>query len=237
MSTLFFLISVSTRTLSHLTHLASCPPVPWLLLYFTSPTRSSPSSKPLKSLWLCTPFPSSQASTVLWFLVNWLHSYLINRSQSVILNGISSSSKHVSSGVSQSSILGPLLFLLYINGVTNIPLSPNSHLILYADDIFLFKPVDSPYDFSLLQSNLNSVSSWLSAKLLTLNISKSKYMLFSLKPSPLIDSLPSLTISSNHLQCVSSFHHLSVTLTPSLSWSLHISNVRSKSRKVLWPHV
>ena len=87
-------------------------------------------------------------------LVNWLHSYLINRSQSVVLNGISSSSKHVSSGVPQGSILGPLLFLLYINGVTNIPLSPNSHLILYADDIFLFKPVDSQYDFSLLQSTI-----------------------------------------------------------------------------------
>ena len=58
-------------------------------------------------------------------------------------------------------------------------------------------------------------------------------MLFSLKPSPLIDSLPSLTISSNRLQRVSSFHYLGITLTPSLSWSLHISNVRSKSRKVL----
>ena len=80
-------------------------------------------------------------------LVNWLHSYLINHSQSVVLNGISSFSKHVSSGVPQGSILGPLFFLLYINGVTNIPLSPNSHMILYADDIFLFKPVDSQYDF------------------------------------------------------------------------------------------
>ena len=166
-------------------------------------------------------------------LLNWIHSYLLNRSQKVVLNGSTSSSLHVSSGVPQGSILGPLLFLIYINGVTDVPLSPLTHLILYADDIFIFRPVNSPSDMSILQSDLNNISSWLTSNLLQLNSSKSKYIFFSHKSPSHFDSFPPLSISQSPIDRVSSFCYLGVTLSSSLSWSPHISSVCSKSRKIL----
>ena len=63
-------------------------------------------------------------------LLNWLHSYLLNRAQHVVVNDSSSSSLPVSSGVRQGSIIGPLLFLIYINGLTKLSFSPLTHIIL-----------------------------------------------------------------------------------------------------------
>ena len=70
-------------------------------------------------------------------LHKWFTSYLSGRSQQVVLDGCSSSCVPVSSGVPQGSILGPLLFCIYMNPIASIPLSSTSRLLLYADDILL----------------------------------------------------------------------------------------------------
>ena len=101
-------------------------------------------------------------------LLQWLHSFLLNRSQKVVLNGTSSSPLLVTSGVPQCSILGPLLFIIYINGITHLSFSPQTHLILFADDIFVFKLIASSTDMSNFQCDLDSISSWLTSHLLQL---------------------------------------------------------------------
>ena len=81
-------------------------------------------------------------------------------------------------------------------------LSSNLSLILYADDMLLYKPIDSSSDYSSIQADLNAIYNWLSSKLLNLNPSKSKLMFFSHKPSSLSNSYPPLQINGNDLQCV-----------------------------------
>ena len=166
-------------------------------------------------------------------LPNWLHSYLLNHTKCVVVNGSSSSSLLVSSGVPHGSILGPLLFLIFVNGLTDLPFSPLTRLIQYADDILIFKPISSSAGMPSFQSDLDSISSWLSSHFLRISSSKSKYILFSHKSFSLFDSFPKLTISKSPIEHVSSFRYLGIILSSSLSWSPLISFVCNKSRKIL----
>ena len=76
-------------------------------------------------------------------ILSWLCSYLSGREQYVLVNGKHSKSTLVRSGVPQGSVLGPLLFLLYVNDITNLHRSDQSKLSLYADDMLLYKPITS----------------------------------------------------------------------------------------------
>ena len=82
-------------------------------------------------------------------LVKWIYSYLSDRKQQVVVGGSSSNALPVLSGVPQGSVLGPLLFLLYIDGITSITLSSNSHLTLYADDMLLYRPISNSADYAI----------------------------------------------------------------------------------------
>ena len=166
-------------------------------------------------------------------LLLWFNSYLSYRTQQVIVNGSSSPKSHVISGVPQGSILGPLLFILYLNDLPNLPFSSSSNLTLYADDILLSNVISSPFCMSSVQSNINLISSWLSSRHLYVNTSKTKYMIVTRKSSSFINALPPLLLNDVSLQCVSSFKYLGVILCSNLSWSPHIKFVCSKSRKVL----
>ena len=84
------------------------------------------------------------------FLLRWIANYLTNPSQFV---GTSSGTTPVVSGVPLGSILGPLLFLIYVNDITEIQLS-GSHLLLYADDVLLYRPIQSQADYLLLQADI-----------------------------------------------------------------------------------
>ena len=84
----------------------------------------------------------------------------------------------------QGSVLGPLLFLIYIDGVTRIPLSEGSKLVLYADDMLLFRRNSSPVDFNILQSDVDAVNNWVNENHLCFNTTKCKYMLITRKKRP-----------------------------------------------------
>ena len=75
------------------------------------------------------------------YVVDLIESYLTERSQRVVMNGASSQPVHVLSGVPQGSVLGPLLFIVYVNTLNNLKLSGGSKLVMYADDLVLHKAI------------------------------------------------------------------------------------------------
>ena len=99
-------------------------------------------------------------------LLCWIRSYLIHRLQKVSVDGVLSSPCHATSGVPQGSVLGPLLFSIYINGLTELPVSSPSSLVLYADDILLSHVISSPSCMASVQSDLDLIAHWINSHLL-----------------------------------------------------------------------
>jgi len=85
--------------------------------------------------------------------------YLTSRTQYVCVNGASSHLLPVSSGVPQGSVIGPLLFIFYINDITSISLSDGT-LSLFADDMLLYRPIRSPVDYQHLQIDIDCLCDW-----------------------------------------------------------------------------
>ena len=149
-------------------------------------------------------------------VLTWIQSYLVNRSQVVAVGGVQSSSVPVISGVPQGSVLGPLLFLIYINDVTSLMSAP-SKLTLFADDMTLYRTISSPADYIVLQSDITAISTWVAGNHLELNSNKCCFMLISHKRSRSIPP-PTLYIDSNTaLTQVNSVKYLGIQLTCDLS--------------------
>ena len=156
-------------------------------------------------------------------LLTWIQSYLANRSQVVAVGGAQSHSVPMISGVPQGSVLGPLLFLVYINDVTTVVSTP-SKLSLFADDMSLYRTISSPADYTVLQSDITAISLWVTSNHLALNFNKCCYIVITRKRSQSI-APPTLHINANAtLPQVNSVKYLGIQLSSDLSWSSHISN-------------
>ena len=94
-------------------------------------------------------------------------------------------------------------------------------------------PFKSFFEFSIAQSNVNILSSWVKSKHLKINHLKTKYMIISRKPPTSFTTLPSLLLDGSPLELVCSFKYLVVTLASNLSWSTHINEICSKVKKLL----
>ena len=103
-----------------------------------------------------------------------LRSYLSNSHQYVEYNGSKSETKSISIGVPQGSILGPLLFLIYINDLPSRVFS----MLMYADDMTLYCNINNANSDIILNNELCKISDWLSSNKLSLNVKKTKYMVF-----------------------------------------------------------
>ena len=103
-------------------------------------------------------------------LLKWIRSFLTHRLQQVVVNGTYSDWLSVRSGVPQGSVLGPLLFLLYIGDMHKVV--KHSKLKLYTDDVALYQEIKSKTDCMLLQEYLDRICDWATKWQLCLNVSK-----------------------------------------------------------------
>ena len=109
--------------------------------------------------------------------LEWFKSYLTNRKQYVYINGETSQLKDITCGVPQGSVLGPLLFLIYINDLPNI--SDVLKFFLFADDTNIYYEAESPEKLELvINKELKKLQAWLVVNRLSLNIDKTNFIAF-----------------------------------------------------------
>ena len=164
---------------------------------------------------------------------DWFVSYLSNRQQSVIYNGYESELQVMRCGVPQGSILGPMLFLLYINDLTNV--SSFFMPILFADDTNLFcTGIDLKNMIRQVNEELAKIYAWVNANKLSLNIDKTNFMLFMPKYSS--QCADHIVINQTRIQEVKETKFLGVIIDNKLKWSAHIKYISKKNRQRYWYH-
>ena len=161
----------------------------------------------------------------------WFTDYLTNRSQYVIYNSQSSSLLPIFTGVPQGSILGPLLFIIYVNDLYSIT---DLQLIMYADDTCVISPFVLKYDSkNNINNRLQKIASWLASNKLSLNVEKTKCMLFHFKQKRIEHAqIPHISINEKPLKLVTSIKFLGVYLDENLSWEQHINHTANAISKV-----
>ncbi len=158
----------------------------------------------------------------------WFHSYLHERMQRTKVDGVCSTDHVVSHGVPQGSILGPLLFVIFINDLCDtVELCGTS---MYADDTAIFYMAKDADDLRLsIQYDLQSISYWMSENRLSLNTSKTKFMMLGSKAK--LNNVPRFTVSLNGdpIENVESFKYLGMTVDNQLTFHHHIDKVIDKT--------
>ena len=150
-----------------------------------------------------------------------LQNYLTNRKQTTSINNLTSSERNITCGVPQGSILGPLLFLVYVNDLSGI--LRNCKYQLYADDTVIY---DTNIDLSTskqnLEGNLERFTSWCKGNALTINVKKSKYVVYGLKSQTRKIQHHSILMENNVLDKVSSYNYLGVNLDMNLNFHKYL---------------
>jgi len=165
-------------------------------------------------------------------IIDWIRSFLFNRKMRVRINNKFSSWINVISGIPQGSILGPLLFIIFINDLPEV-CGEVSNIFLYADDAKLFKHIQTPEDRSSLQNMLNNVQLWIDKWQLSLNFNKC----VSVSYGRHIDNSHSYLLhrhgSDMVIQKQDSFKDLGVTFQADLSFKNHIADKINKANCML----
>lgn len=156
-------------------------------------------------------------------LLRWLTSYVKNRTQKVVVQGFSSEVISVTSGVPQGSILGPLLFVLFINDINTC--FRNSSFLLYADDLKVFRKISSIDDCVKLQEDLDRLTAYCVANKLQLSLPKCKSITFTKKINI---NYFTYSLCKTPLEKVSLIKDLGILFDSKLHFNAHVDHITAK---------
>ena len=159
-------------------------------------------------------------------MCNWITSFLSNRRQRVVINGTHSNWGSVSSGIPQGSILGPLLFVIFIN---DLPSVVDSSMLLFADDTKIFREIRSYLDQDEIQKDINSMNTWSQTWLLKFHPDKCKVIRFG-KPD---DIQKQYVLNDHPLNYTDEEKDLGVTIDNNLKFETHINNKVNTANKIM----
>ena len=157
-------------------------------------------------------------------VLEWLNNYLYNRTQYVVSAGHCSSKKHTICGVPQGSVIGPILFLIYVNDMLN--LNVKSKITLFADDTVMYlNGKDLDVLKCQLQLDLNALSKWCCYNKLCINVCKTKAMLFGDGFGASNSVCPDLLLCNNVIEKVNKYEYLGVIVDENLTFNEHALKV------------
>ena len=150
----------------------------------------------------------------------WFKDYLSDRTQQVVIQGQTSSTKMIQAGVLQGFVLGPLLFLVFINDLPNIV---KSDIRLFADDTSLYIITDDIQESAKkLNIDLQEINKWAKKWLVNFNPTKTESLLITTKK---YSSIPPLVFDGKIVTEVNSHKHLGIIITTDLTWTAHIDAI------------
>ena len=160
--------------------------------------------------------------------LKWIDSFLCDRQQRVMVNGVKSDWAPVLSGVPQGTVLGPLLFSLYINDITE---DIDSELRLFADDCVCYREIKNTEDTVKLQEDIDRLGCWARSWGMRFQPVKCNIMQITRKRIKKINA--SYSLEGTVLENVEKIKYLGVTITNDLKWNTHVSNICTKANRTL----
>ena len=159
--------------------------------------------------------------------LEWIQCFLQGRTQQVVVDGEQSAPAPVASGVPQGTVLGPLLFLVYIN---DLPQRVRSTSRLFADDCLLYRTINTPSDARQLQQDLDSLRQWEIDWQMEFNPDKCEVIRITNKKTVITTDY---TIHGQRLNTTSKTKYLGVTIDNKLTWAAHVKNTTQKANNTL----
>ena len=160
-------------------------------------------------------------------VITWIQSFLTDRSQCVVLDGERSDACPVLSGVPQGSVLGPCLFLMYIN---DMPETIKSNIRLFADDTIMYLTISNLSDCQDLQNDLSKLEAWETEWLMAFNPDKCEVIRITKKHKPFIFDYK---LHNKILQTTKNAKYLGLNISDDLTWSKHINQTTAKGNNTL----
>ena len=157
----------------------------------------------------------------------WITQWLLERRQRVVVDGETSSNEEVISGVPQGTVLGPLMFLLYINDIGH---NISSSIRLFADDCLLYREIRTAQDSINLQKDLDHLTTWAKDWQMSFNPTKCQTLRVTKKKNP---TPAKYTMLGHTLEQIDHGKYLGVEIDKELNWSHHINQTTQKATRTI----